>query len=66
MPATNPNQDTMTFTPEAAIGAASTPVPDEVKQKLQEAVKAAIKDELAKPENGGVTAAGHAKSSISW
>lgn len=66
MATANPIPDNMTFTTEAAVGAASQPIPDDVKKKLQEAVKKAIQEELAKPENGSITAAGHAKSSISW
>ena len=66
MPLTNPIHDNMSFTPTATVGPASQTIPDDVKKKLQEAVKKAIKEELAKPENGSITAAGHAKSSIVW
>ncbi len=65
MPTSNP-EASMEFTTTPTVGAASTPIPDDVKKKLQDAVRKTIKEELAKPENGGISAAGHAKSSISW
>jgi len=65
MPTSNA-EASMEFTTTPTIGAASKAIPDDVKKKLQDAVREAIKEELAKPENGGITAAGHAKSSISW
>ena len=47
-------------------GAAGEVLTEDVKKKLKKSIQETIKKELAKEENGGITAAGHAKSSISW